>query len=78
MARILIVGCGCRGRELGAELRERGHAVRGTSRTEEGRAAIETAGFEGVIADPNRLGTLLPHLHGVSAVCWRAGDCPRL
>ncbi len=31
VARVLIVGCGCRGRELGAALAQ-GHAVRGTSR----------------------------------------------
>jgi hypothetical protein len=73
MARILIVGCGCRGRDLGRELGERGHAIRGTSRSEEGRAAIEAAGFEAVAADPGRLGTLLPHLQGVSALCWLMG-----
>jgi nucleoside-diphosphate-sugar epimerase len=73
MARVLIVGCGCRGRELGRELAERGHAIRGTSRHEDGRAAIETAGFEGVTADPGRLGTLLPHLQGVSVLCWLMG-----
>ena len=76
VARILIVGCGCRGRELGRELGERGHAIRGTSRTEAGRAAIEQAGFEGVIADPGRLGTLLPHLQGTSVLCWLMGTVP--
>src|SRR5439155_27112529 len=80
MARVLIVGCGCRGRELGRALGERGHAVRGTSRTAEGRASVEAAGFEGVVADPNRLATLLPHLAGVSALCWLMGtaDDPAL
>ena len=73
MARMLIVGCGCRGRELGRALVERGHAIRGTSRTEAGRASIEEAGLEGVIADPNRLGTLLPHLQGTSVLCWLMG-----
>jgi nucleoside-diphosphate-sugar epimerase len=73
MARILIVGCGCRGRELGGALRRSGHAVRGTSRTPEGCAAIEAAGFEAVAADPGRLGTLLPHLQGVSVLCWLMG-----
>jgi nucleoside-diphosphate-sugar epimerase len=73
MARILIVGCGCRGRELGRALREREHAIRGTSRSEEGRAAIEAEGFEAAVADPNRLATLLPHLQGVSALCWLMG-----
>jgi len=80
MARILIVGCGCRGRQLGGALRQRGHAIRGTSRSDAGRAAIEAEGFEGVIADPGRLGTLLPHLQGVSALCWLMGtaDDPAL
>jgi nucleoside-diphosphate-sugar epimerase len=80
MARILIVGCGCRGRELGRALSARGHAIRGTSRSNTGRAAIEADGFEGVVADPGRLGTLLPHLQGVSALCWLMGtaDDPAL
>ena len=80
MARILIVGCGCRGRELGRALGGRGHAVRGTSRSEEGRAAIEADGLDGVVADPGRLGTLLPHLQGVSVLCWLMGtaDDPAL
>src|SRR3954454_3811833 len=70
MARVLIVGCGCRGRELGRALRGRAHPVRGTSRGEAGRAAIEADGLEGVVADPAALGTLLPHLPGVTVLCW--------
>jgi hypothetical protein len=70
MARILIVGCGCRGRALGDALAAEGHAVRGTSRGETGRALIEGAGLEGVVADPDRLATLLPVLEGVSVVVW--------
>src|SRR2546423_9503468 len=73
MARVLIVGCGCRGRELAGALREGGHAIRGTSRTPEGCAAIEAAGFEAALADPGRLGTLLPHLQGASVLCWLMG-----
>jgi nucleoside-diphosphate-sugar epimerase len=78
MARILIVGCGCRGRQLGHALGERGHAVRGTSRTAEGRAAIEADGFEAALADPGRLGTLMPHLQGVSVLCWLMGTADDL
>jgi nucleoside-diphosphate-sugar epimerase len=78
MARVLIIGCGCRGQELTRELRKRGHVVRGTTRSDARLAAIEAAGAEGAIADPERLGTVLPHLQGVSAVCWLAGDSPRL
>ena len=80
MARVLIVGCGCRGQALAAALVERGHAVRGTTRRDAGLAAIEAAGAEPVLADPNRLGTLLPQLAGVSALCWLMGsaDSPEL
>ena len=74
MARVLIVGCGCRGQALAAALVGDGHAVRGTTRAERGRAPIEAAGAEPVVADPDRLGTLLPALPGVSAICWLLGS----
>ena len=74
MARALIVGCGCRGRELAWELRAAGHAVRGTTRDRENLADIEAAGAEAVLADPNRLGTLMRELNGVSLVCWLMGS----
>lgn len=71
---MLIVGCGCRGRELAWELRAAGHAVRGTTRAREHLAEIEAAGAEAVLADPDRLGTLMRELHGVSLVCWLMGS----
>jgi nucleoside-diphosphate-sugar epimerase len=74
VARILIVGCGCRGRALARELSGAGHAVRGTTRDRERLAKIEAAGAEAVIADPDRLGTLMAQLHGVSVVCWLMGS----
>ena len=74
MARILIVGCGCRGRELAASLRHDGHLVRGTTRDPAQLAAIEAAAGEAALADPDRLGTLLPGLAGVSVVCWLMGS----
>ena len=74
MARALIVGCGCRGRELAWELRAAGPAVRGTPRDREHLAEIEAAGAEAVLADPNRLGTLMRELNGVSLVCWLMGS----
>jgi nucleoside-diphosphate-sugar epimerase len=74
MARVLIVGCGCRGGELAAALVERGHAVRGTTRDEGGLARIEAAGAEAVVADPLRLATLTPTLDGVSVLCWLLGS----
>ena len=74
MARVLIVGCGCRGQALARELVTAGHAVRGTTRTEERLPDIEAAGAEAVIADPDRLGTLMPQLVGVSVICWLLGS----
>jgi uncharacterized protein YbjT (DUF2867 family) len=74
VARVLIVGCGCRGRELAWELRAAGHAVRGTTRDREHLAEIEAAGAEAVLADPNRLGTLMRELAGVTLVCWLMGS----
>jgi hypothetical protein len=74
LARVLIVGCGCRGGSLGAALRASGHAVRGTSRSPERLTDLETAGIEGVVADPDRLGTLVPALAGVTVVCWLMGS----
>jgi uncharacterized protein YbjT (DUF2867 family) len=79
VARVLIVGCGCRGRSLAAALVADGHAVRGTTRDGARAAAIEESGAEAVVADPDRLGTLMPALAGVSAICWLmggAGDAP--
>jgi nucleoside-diphosphate-sugar epimerase len=73
MARVLVVGCGCRGRALAAALRAEGHAVRGTTRSADRLAAIEAVGVEGVVADPDRLGTIVGQLAGVTVVCWLMG-----
>ena len=73
MARALIVGCGCSGRALGSELRDEGWEVRGTSRTEEGLAAIEAAGIEPARADPERPGTILDLVGDVTVVLWLLG-----
>jgi uncharacterized protein YbjT (DUF2867 family) len=70
LARVLIVGCGCRGRELAGLLVGEGHVVRGTTRREEALPAISATGAEAVVADPDRLATILPRLDGVSVVCW--------
>lgn len=74
MARALIVGCGCRGRQLGERLLEEGWAVRGTSRREEGMAAIEAAGIEPALADPERPGTVLDLVGDVAVVLWLLGS----
>jgi hypothetical protein len=74
VARVLIVGCGCRGQRLAERLLSEGHAVRGTTRERLRLAAIVDAGAEAAIADPDRLGTLMPQLTGVSAICWLMGS----
>jgi len=74
VARALIVGCGCRGRELGGELLADGWAVRGTSRREEGLAAIEAAGIEPALADPERPGTILDLVHDVTVLVLLLGS----
>ncbi len=74
MARALIVGCGCRGRALGRGLLGEGWAVRGTSRREEGLAAIEAAGIESALAEPEQPGTLLDLVGDVTVVYWLLGS----
>lgn len=71
MARILIVGGGCRGRRLSARLvAEAGHAVRIVTREESGRAAIEATGAECLIGTPDRLASMRGALDGVAIACW--------
>jgi uncharacterized protein YbjT (DUF2867 family) len=74
LARALIVGCGCRGRELGERLLAEGWEVRGTSRREEGLVAIEAAGIEPALADPQQPGTLLDLVGDVAVVYWLLGS----
>ncbi len=74
MARALIVGCGCRGRALGEELLAEGWAVRGTSRRKEGLEAIEAAGIEAVLADPDRPGTILELVNDVAVLVLLLGN----
>ena len=59
MARVLIVPCGGRGCALARELVAAGHAVRGTTRDPARAEAIRAAGAEPVVADPDRVGTLM-------------------
>lgn len=73
MARALIVGCGCRGRELGERLLADGWAVRGTSRSEEGLAAIAAAGIEPALAEPDRPGTILELVDDVAVLVLLLG-----
>lgn len=74
MARALIVGCGCRGRELGEQLLAEGWAVRGTSRSEESLAPIEASGIDAALADPESPSTVLDLVGDVAAVYWLLGS----
>jgi nucleoside-diphosphate-sugar epimerase len=76
VARILIVGGGCRGRRLASALMANGreHAVRITTRSQAGRAAIEGIGAECWVGTPDRLSTLRGALENVTVVCWLLGS----
>jgi uncharacterized protein YbjT (DUF2867 family) len=74
MARALIVGCGCRGRELGAGLLEGGWQVRGTTRDAANLAAIDAAGIEPALADPDRVGSILELIADVTLIYWLLGS----
>jgi hypothetical protein len=76
VARVLIVPCGCRGRLLAAELTAAGHAVRGTTRDPGRTSAIAAAGAEPYVGDPDRIGTLMGAVAGVTVVCWLMGALP--
>jgi hypothetical protein len=74
MARVLIVGCGCRGTSLAKRLVAGGIEARGTTRDPAKLPSIEAAGAQAVLADPTRLTTLTGQLDGVSAVAWLLGS----
>jgi uncharacterized protein YbjT (DUF2867 family) len=74
MARALLVGCGCRGRELGRRLLADGWEVRGTTRDPERTGEIERAGLAAVLADPDRVTTVLDHVGDVTVVAWLLGS----
>jgi uncharacterized protein YbjT (DUF2867 family) len=74
MARALIVGCGCRGREVGSALVAGGWEVRGTTRDPARLGRIDAAGIEAVVADPAVVGTVLDQIEGVAIVFWLLGS----
>jgi uncharacterized protein YbjT (DUF2867 family) len=74
VARALIVGCGCRGRELGSRLIHHGWRVRGTTRDPERVESIARAGLDGVVADPDRAASVLDHVGDVAVVFWLLGS----
>ena len=71
--RALVVGGGCRGLDLARELVAEGHAVRAVTRRPEARAAIEAAGAECWIGDPDVIGTLRYALDNVTVLLWLLG-----
>jgi hypothetical protein len=73
MARLLVVGGGCRALALARELRPQGHAIRAVTRSEAHREAIEATGAECVIADPDVIGSLRYALDNVTLVLWLLG-----
>ena len=69
----MIVGGGsCRALALTRELVAEGHAVRSVTRGGS-RAAIEQAGGEAWIGDPDVIGTLRYALEGVTVLLWMLG-----
>jgi uncharacterized protein YbjT (DUF2867 family) len=73
VARLLILGGGCRGRRLAGEVLAQGHAARIVTRAPARRAEIEATGAECLVGDPNRLGSLRGALAGVTVACWLLG-----
>jgi hypothetical protein len=69
-----MVGGGCRGLELARGLVADGHAVRFVTRRPEARAAIEAAGAECWIGDPDVIGTLRYALDNVTVLLWLLGS----
>lgn len=52
----------------------RGHPVRGTTRKDAHAREIEAAGAEAVVADPDRIATLMPAIDRVGLVCVLLGS----
>jgi putative NADH-flavin reductase len=71
---VLIIGCGGRGQELARALSAAGHAVRGTTRSPLRVAAISETGAEPFVGDPDRVGTLMEAITGVTIVVWLLGS----
>jgi nucleoside-diphosphate-sugar epimerase len=74
VARCLIIGCGCRGQALARELVARGHAVRATTRDPVRIAAIEAAGAEALVGDPDRVATVAPAFEHVGVAVILLGS----
>jgi hypothetical protein len=74
MARVLVLGgSSCRALSLTRDLAGEGHAVRAVTRSEANRAAIEAAGGECWIGDPDVVGTLRYALDNVTLLLHLLG-----
>ena len=74
MARLLVVGAGsCRALALTRDLVAEGHAVRGVTRGAH-RDAIEEAGGQAWIGNPDVVGTLRYALDNVTLLLWLLGS----
>ncbi|MDP2712802.1 MAG: NAD(P)H-binding protein [Solirubrobacteraceae bacterium] len=71
--RVLLIGGGCRGLALAAQLVADGHVVRAVTRDEANRARIERTGAECWIGDPDVVGTLRYALENVTILVWALG-----
>ena len=76
MARALIVGCGCRGREprAGAASTRGWRRPRDEPHATGAWSAIDAAGIEAAVADPDRIATVLDAIEGVALIFWLLGS----
>jgi nucleoside-diphosphate-sugar epimerase len=74
LARVLVIGCGCRGRELSRALLADGHAVRGTTRDPARAAELRADGIEPWVGDPDRVATVAFALERVAVVVVLLGS----
>jgi hypothetical protein len=65
-----------RARILARELGTAGHAVRGTTRDPSRRPEIEATGAQAFVADPDRVGSLIPALDGVTSCASSSAPPP--
>jgi nucleoside-diphosphate-sugar epimerase len=72
--KILIVGCGYRGKRIAVRLIAQGYAVRGMTRSAEHAAALSALGIEPFIADVTKPATLDGIGEGVDAVYHLMGS----
>ncbi len=78
MARVLVVGgASPRALDLARELIADGHAVRAVTSDPADRVAIEAAGAEAWMGDPDVIGTLRYALENVTLLLWLLADDER-